>query len=182
MGAARVSVLLFADLIGIEGTETAATPAGGEVTRIAAGIIATTKPVSDLHEGTKQGGAVVIHQLHQAGFLDESAQLDQVASTGTPLDGPGAGIGQGSGAFGSGDGLAIPPLCPGEAVDFRPDGGGEGPWNGVAGCHFHHVRPWRRHHPVERRFRRAGASPPASAVPSWPVRAPRAASRRVPRR
>ena len=38
---------------------------------------------------------------------------------------------------------------------------------------------WRRSHrlprcPAERRLRRAGANPPASAVPSWPVRAPRA--------
>ena len=91
---------------------------------IIAGVVSATEAIGQFHEGAEHGGAVVVGQRDEAGLLHEAAEFDEVAGAGAALDGPGTGVGQGAGAAGTGDGLAIPPPCPGEAVEFRPDGGG----------------------------------------------------------
>ena len=89
---ASVSALLFPTLICVEGPQTAASPASGEVTGIVGRVVQTTEPVSQLHEGAEQGGAIVAHQIDQPGLLHESAKLDQMAGSRAPVLHPLAGI------------------------------------------------------------------------------------------
>jgi len=60
---------------------------------IVAGVVRSAEPVGQLHEGAEEGGAIVVGQLDQAGFLDEAAELDEVAGALAACLGPVSHVG-----------------------------------------------------------------------------------------
>ena len=92
-GIASDGALLFPILFRIKRPEAASAPSRGEVPRIVACVVCTAQPIGELEERTEQSGAVIVHQLDQAGFLDQAAKLDEMAGALAACLGPVAHVG-----------------------------------------------------------------------------------------
>jgi hypothetical protein len=79
-------------LVGIEFAQAAAAPAGEQIGAADSLISSILKATGEVEEGAEQGGAVIVDELDQAGFLDEAAELDEMAGAGTTILDPLAGI------------------------------------------------------------------------------------------
>jgi hypothetical protein len=60
---------------------------------ISTGTVGTAQPVGEIEERPEQSGAVIVHQLDQAGFLDQTAELDEMAGALAACLGPVAHVG-----------------------------------------------------------------------------------------
>src|SRR5713101_8705371 len=75
--------------IRIERAQATPAPGDGELRRRAVVIVAAvSKLIGEFEEGAEEGGAIVVGQLDQAGFLDEAAELDELAGTFAACPGP----------------------------------------------------------------------------------------------
>jgi hypothetical protein len=91
----RLSPSAHGIAIGIEGAKATTAPACGEMASIVAGVIRSAQPVGQVHEGAEQCGAVVVHQLDQAGLLHQATEFDEVSGALTARLGPIAHVGAG---------------------------------------------------------------------------------------
>ncbi len=71
--------------IGFERAQSAASPACDEVGGCGVLVIAVPQLAGEFEEGTEQGCAVIVGEFDEAGFLDEAAELDQVAGARAPV-------------------------------------------------------------------------------------------------
>jgi hypothetical protein len=55
-------------------------------------VIALVQPASQFEESAKQGGAVVVDQVNQAGFLHQTAESDEMSGACAPVPDPLAGM------------------------------------------------------------------------------------------
>jgi hypothetical protein len=84
-------------LVRIEGAETAPAPGSSELRW---GTIITFAPdpqlVGDVEKGAQHSGAIVVHQFDEAGLLDETTELDEMACSGASILHPLPRIGAGA--------------------------------------------------------------------------------------
>jgi hypothetical protein len=67
-------------LVGIEGAEAASAPGSGELRWGAIITFATeTKLIGDIEESAEEGGPIIVDDINQAGLLDETTELDEMA-------------------------------------------------------------------------------------------------------
>ena len=95
----------------IEGAEAAPAPACGKMARIVAGVVCAAELVGEVQKGAEEGGAVVVHQFDQAGFLYEAAEFDEVAGALAARLGPIAHVGAGL--------LSVDPMALGMVADLN---------------------------------------------------------------
>ncbi len=62
-------------------------------------IPSTLELVGQVHHGAEQGGTVIVGEFDEAGFLDEAAEFDELASSCASFLDPIAGVVSGLGAF-----------------------------------------------------------------------------------
>jgi len=65
------------------------------VVGIVAGVFGAVELIGEVEEGAEEGGAIVAQQLDKAGFLDESAEFDEVPCALAACLGPIAHVGAG---------------------------------------------------------------------------------------
>lgn len=83
--------------IGIESTQPALAPSGGELLWCAfVSLTPVPQLIRDFEEGAEEGGAIVIDEFDEAGLLDEAAEFDEVAGAGAPVLDPLAMIAAGA--------------------------------------------------------------------------------------
>jgi hypothetical protein len=78
--------------VGVKSPEAASAPSRGEVPGIVACVV-TAQPFGELEERPEQGRAVIVRQLDQAGFLDQAAELNEMAGALAACLGPIAHVG-----------------------------------------------------------------------------------------
>jgi hypothetical protein len=81
-------------LVGIEGAQAVAAPTGEEIGVADALVFVVLEATGEFQEGAEESGAVIVDQ---AGFLDEAAELDEVAGAGAAVLDPLAGVVAGAG-------------------------------------------------------------------------------------
>lgn len=84
-------------LVGVEGPESAASPTGYEVGSLFTLAFILLEPRGEIEEGAEEGGAIIVHELDEAGLPHQAAELDEVAGARSPVLNPLAGVGAGTG-------------------------------------------------------------------------------------
>ena len=72
-------------LIGVEGPHSAPPPPCHQIGRTSIVLAAVAELIGEFEKRPEQGGAIVVDELDQAGFLDEAAEFDEMAGASTPV-------------------------------------------------------------------------------------------------